>query len=192
MNPVLQDPRLCLCADSTQTLAYRRDSRNYVTQLFGPDFPAVETGFFNIHMSQGMIVPPHWHTNADELVFVICGGIVASVFNPFTRKLITCTLKPGQVVQLPKGWFHWFIAITDNTHVLTIFDVPTPDVVFGADFLSCIPPEVMNRAFCINPQDYAKAVAPIQDALLLGPPPSCAPMAQGQQQGCEFPGPVFR
>lgn len=49
--------------------------------------------------------------------------------DPFTQKLMTYHLKPGQVIQ---------------------------------------------RAYCINEKDYAKAVAPLKESVLLGPPPGCA------------------
>lgn len=48
MNPVLQSPDLTLSADSNAVLNYRRDARNYITQLFGEQLPAIRNGFFNV------------------------------------------------------------------------------------------------------------------------------------------------
>ncbi|WP_438351780.1 cupin domain-containing protein [Paenibacillus sp. FA6] len=172
-DAVLQSPDLRLAADSNQVLNYRRDPHNYITQLFGEQLPAIKTGLFNVHLSKGIIVQPHWHTNVNETVFVISGEVVTSVFDPFTQRLMTYHLKPGQVSLLPKGWFHWIIAESDHAHILTIFDQPTPDIVYGSDFLRCIPKEVMQQAYCINEQDYAKAVAPIRESVILGPPVGC-------------------
>ncbi|TXK85180.1 cupin domain-containing protein [Paenibacillus sp. N3.4] len=124
-------------------------------------------------MSKGIIIQPHWHTNVTEMVFVISGEVITSVFNPFTQKLMTYQLKPGQVCMLPKGWFHWIVAQTDHVHLLTIFDQPTPDIVYGSDFLRFTPKEVMNRAYCVDENDYAKAVAPLQESIILGPPLDC-------------------
>ena len=73
------------------------------------------------------------------------------------------------MVVFPKGWFHWFVAETDDVYVLTIFDQPTPDIVFGADFLAATPPEVAHRAYCLDEDAYAKAVASIQNDAILGP-----------------------
>ncbi|MCL1631682.1 cupin domain-containing protein [Sporolactobacillus sp. CPB3-1] len=173
MQTNLSAPSLTLSADSTTFVAERRDARNYITQLFGPQFSAIRNGFFNAHMTRGVIIQPHWHTNASEMVFMISGSVITSVFNPFTQKLISNQIGPGQVSMLPKGWFHWIIALTDDVHLLTIFDQPTPDVVFGSDFLRFTPAEVMNRAYCVNPQIYAQAVAPIQQSTILGPPIGC-------------------
>lgn len=181
-SPVLQSPSLNLSADSTHKVNYAKNDQNVVTQLFAEQLPAVKTGFFNIRMSQGVVVSPHWHTNATELVFVISGELQTSVFNPYSQQLMTYRLKPGQVSQFPLGWFHWLVALTDHTQLLTIFDVPTPDIVYGGDFLRNLPPEVASRAFCVNPVAYAQAVAPIQKPTVLGPPPGCSP-ASGQVQG---------
>lgn len=173
LEAVLTSPSLSLMGDSNKVVNYRRDPRNYITQLFGAQLPAIQTGLFNLHMTRGIIVTPHWHTNANELVFVVTGEVLASVFNPFTQKAMVYRLGPGQAAQFPKGWFHWFMVTSDESHILTIFDVPTPDIVYGSDFLRSIPPEIMNRAYCVNPQEYAKAVAPITESLILGPPVGC-------------------
>ncbi|MBW7458776.1 cupin domain-containing protein [Paenibacillus sepulcri] len=181
-DAILQSPDLSLAADSNRVLNYKRDPQNYITQLFGPQFPAIKNGFFNVHVSKGIIVQPHWHTNVTEMVIVISGEVVTSVFNPFTQKLMTYCLKPGQVSLFPKGWFHWIICESDHAHILTVFDQPTPDIVYGSDFLRSIPKEVMQRAYCINEEDYAKAVAPIRESVILGPPPGCFQNTMGVQQ----------
>ncbi|MGO4527786.1 cupin domain-containing protein [Paenibacillus sp. 2TAF8] len=173
INPILKSPNVPLAADSNAVVNYRRDPNNFVTQLFGEQLPTIENGFFNVYLSKGIVVQPHWHTNVTEMVVVIRGEITASVFNPFTRERITYRLKPGQVVVFPKGWFHWFIAETDDVYVLTIFDQPTPDIVFGADFLAATPPEVAHRAYCLDEEAYAKAVASIQNDAILGPNVGC-------------------
>ncbi|MCQ2010295.1 cupin domain-containing protein [Sporolactobacillus sp. STSJ-5] len=172
VNP--SDPAFRLSADSTKTITERRDTKNYISQLFGPQFPEIKNGFFNAHMTRGIIIQPHWHPNASEMVYMISGSVITSVFNPFTQKLMSYQIGPGEVSMLPRGWFHWIIALTDDVHLLTIFDVPTPDVVLGSDFLRFTPAEVMNRAYCIDPTAYAQTVAPIRKSTILGPPTDCA------------------
>ncbi|WP_405114487.1 cupin domain-containing protein [Paenibacillus sp. FSL K6-1217] len=174
LDPVLQAPDLKLAADSNQVLNYKRDANNYITQLFAEQLPAIRNGFFNAHMSKGFIVQPHWHTNVTEMIFVISGELIASVFDPFTQKLMTYHLKAGQIAVFPKGWFHWILAESEQAHFLAIFDAPTPDIVYGSDFLRAVPAEVIQRAYCINEEEYAKAVAPLKESIILGPPPGCA------------------
>ncbi|MFS0868317.1 cupin domain-containing protein [Paenibacillus xylanilyticus] len=180
INPILQSPNVQLAGDSNAVLNYQRDSRNYVTQLFGEQLPAIQNGFFNVHMSKGIIVQPHWHTNVTEMIVLISGEITTSVFDPFTRRRINYHLKPGQVSIFPKGWFHWFVADTDDVHLLTIFDQPTPDIVLGADFLAATPPEVAHRAYCIDEEAYAKAIASIKNDAILGPPIGCVDSVSDQ------------
>lgn len=103
LDPVLQAPDLKLAADSNQVLNYKRDANNYITQLFAEQLPAIRNGFFNAHMSKGFIVQPHWHTNVTEMIFVISGELIASVFDPFTQKLMTYHLKAGQIAVFPQG-----------------------------------------------------------------------------------------
>ncbi|WP_370639033.1 cupin domain-containing protein [Cohnella sp. REN36] len=138
-------------------------------------------------MTRGFVVQPHWHTNVTELVFVIGGEVATSVFNPFSQKLMTYRLKPGQVAQFPKGWFHWIVALSDKAHLLTIFDHPTPDVVYGSDFLRFLPEEVASRAYCVNEEAYAEAVAPIRESVILGPPPGCRQREDGESPYSRLP-----
>jgi len=173
MNNPFVSPHFQLFADSTKTINYKRDAHNYITQLFSEQMPAIKTGFFNVHLSKGIIIQPHWHPNAVELVYVISGEVMTSVFNPFSQQLITYHVKAGQVSQFPKGWFHWLVALENHTHLLTIFDKPTPDVVLGSDFLRFLPKEIANRAYCVNETAYANAVSPITSSVFLGPPPGC-------------------
>lgn len=196
-DEILKSPRLQLAADSTKVLNYKRDQQNYITQLFAEQLPAIRNGFFNVYMSRGIVVQPHWHTNVTEMVFVISGEVTTSVFNPFTRKLMTYHLLPGQVSIFPKGWFHWIIAETEQVHLLTIFDEPTPDIVYGSDFLLCTPKDVLKLAYCINEEEYAQAIAPLKESVILGPPPGCdskatdalnAPYPSHQQPQHPFPG----
>ncbi|WP_078393163.1 cupin domain-containing protein [Shouchella patagoniensis] len=170
---LLSSPGLALAADATTTVNYQRDSQNFITQVFADQLPAIKTGLFNVHLSQNIIVQPHWHTNVTELVFVISGEVTTTVFNPFTQQLMSYRLGPGQVSEFPKGWFHWIVALQDHTHLLTIFDQPTPDIVYGSDFLRFTPKEIVNLAYCVDPNEYARAVAPIQESVILGPPTWC-------------------
>ncbi|GGH73617.1 quercetin dioxygenase-like cupin family protein [Pullulanibacillus pueri] len=181
MSQELTSPSLTLFADANQTVNYRRDTHNYITQVFAQELPAIRTGLFNVHMSQGIIIQPHWHTNVTELVFLIHGEVITSVFNPFTQQLMTYHLKPGQVSEFPKGWFHWIVALTNDVHLLTLFDQPTPDIVYGSDFLRFTPKEIMHLAYCINMEEYEQAIAPVKESLILGPPPGCQSNAPYQQ-----------
>lgn len=172
---LMQSKNLQLAGDSNVVLNYKRDPHNYITQLFGEQLPAIKNGFFNVHLTQGVMVNPHWHTNVTEMVYVIQGEVITSVFNPFQQRLMTYCLKPGQVAIFPKGWYHWIITQSEHAHLLTIFDEPTPDIVYVSDFLRCTPKEVLKQAYCINEEEYARAIAPLKQSVILGPPLDCFP-----------------
>ncbi|MDR7236595.1 hypothetical protein J2Y02_001205 [Neobacillus drentensis] len=56
--------------------------------------------------------------------------------NPFTKHILNYTITPGQVANVPQGWWHYEIAVVVNTHLLAIFDAPTPEVILGSDILN--------------------------------------------------------
>ncbi|WP_338026229.1 cupin domain-containing protein [Cohnella algarum] len=189
MDPVLTSPSLTLTGDSNEVVTYRRDADNYITQLFAEQLPAIQTGFFNVRMNKGIIIQPHWHTNVNELVFVIGGEVATTVFNPFTQKLMSYRLKPGQASMFPKGWFHWIVGLEDDTHILTVFDRPTPDIVYGSDFLRMTPGQIMQLAYSVDEKEYEKAVEPIRQSVILGPPAGFAPSMDDRLAQAAAPSP---
>lgn len=97
------------------------------------------TSLLDIYLSTGNVVEPHIHQNAAELVYCISGSAVVSLLNPFTNQILNLPIKPGQVANIPQAWWHYEIATADNTHLLAIFDAPTPEVIFGSDILRLTP-----------------------------------------------------
>lgn len=53
---------------------------------------------------------------------------------------------------------------------MAIFDRPNSDIVYAADFLRFTPKEIMGLAYGVNPEEFAQAVAPIRQSVVLGPP----------------------
>lgn len=66
--------------------------------------------------------------------------------------------------------------------------VPTPDIVYGSDFLRFLPKEIASRAYCVNGAVFAQAVAPIRESAILGPLIGCGADAKRdrrtRQRGC--------
>ena len=113
---------------------------------------------------------PHWHPNADELDYVICGEVTVSILDPNTLQVCNYRLKPGQVTFIPKGWFHWIIPDTEDAHMLVYFNDGKIESVEGSDVLRLTPPEVFQQAYDIHARQFAKEVAPITETLMIGPP----------------------
>src|SRR5690625_7789206 len=95
------------------------------------------------------------------------------MINPSTNELKNTRIQSQQVVTIPQGWWHYFAASTDNTHVLTIYDTPKLDTVWGSDVLRLTPPQVFAHTYCLDQGQIQQALAPIKDTVIIGPPTDC-------------------
>lgn len=136
----------------------------------------------DIYLSKENVVEPHIHQNASELVYCIAGSAVVSLINPFTKKLLNFTITPGQVANVPQGWWHYEIATVDHTHLLAIFDAPIPEFIGGSDLLRLTPASIWAHTYCLNEDQVKKTFAPITDTVVIGPPNSCKPTREEQSQ----------
>lgn len=110
------------------------------------------------------------HPNADELDFIISGEVIISILNPFTLELQTYHVKPGQVTFLPKGWWHWITAVTDEAHLLVNFNDGKIQSIEGSDVLRFTPPGVFQLAYDVNASKLGRVLSPIDETVVLGPP----------------------
>lgn len=126
--------------DLNKSNFFQKDAQNYINVLGENQLNTLEnTSLLDIYLSTGNVVEPHIHQNAAELVYCISGSAVVSLLNPFTNQILNLPIKPGQVANIPQAWWHYEIATADNTHLLAIFDAPTPEVIFGSDILRLTP-----------------------------------------------------
>ncbi len=127
----------------------------------------------DIFLSNGNIVEPHYHQNASELVYVISGSATVSILNPFTKELRNYPIQPGQVANVPQGWWHYEIATSDNTHLLAIFDAPVPEFIAGSDILRLTPANIWADTYCLDEAKVKETFAPITKTVVIGPPSDC-------------------
>lgn len=160
--------------DLTKSNFFKKDAQNYINVLSIKQLNTLEnTSLLDIYLSTGNVVEPHIHQNAAELVYCISGSAVVSLLNPFTNQILNLPIKPGQVANVPQAWWHYEIATTDNTHLLAIFDAPTPEVIFGSDILRLTPANMMAHTYCLDEQQWKQAISPIQSTTVIGPPANC-------------------
>ncbi|QEL68673.1 cupin domain-containing protein [Bacillus sp. AR4-2] len=160
--------------DVNKSNFFRKDAQNYINVLGIKQLNTLEnTSLLDIYLSTGNFVEPHIHQNAAELVYCISGSAVVSLLNPFTNQILNLPIKPGQVANIPQAWWHYEIATADNTHLLAIFNAPTPEVIFGSDILRLTPAHMMAHTYCLNEQQWKQAVSPIQSTTVIGPPANC-------------------
>ncbi|MBM7563937.1 cupin domain-containing protein [Paenibacillus sacheonensis] len=186
---------------------FTKDPRNLINGLSINQLNTLgNVSLLDIYLSTGNVVEPHIHQNASELVYCISGAAVVSLINPFTKQLLNFPIQPGQVANVPQGWWHYEIATADNTHLLAIFDAPVPEFIPGSDLLRLTPASVYAHTYCLDEATWKAAVAPITKTVVIGPPVGCQPgqvagaaaapqaqyaqhaqQAQQTQQGAHYP-----
>ncbi|SEN52295.1 Cupin [Amphibacillus marinus] len=131
------------------------------------------SSLLDIFLSDGHVVEPHYHQNAAELVYAINGKALVALLNPFTKQWLTYTITPGQVTNVPRGWWHYEVALEDDTHLLAIFDAPNPEVILGSDLLALTPADIISQTYCINQEQWEETVEPVQPGTYIGPSEDC-------------------
>ncbi|GAA4725938.1 cupin domain-containing protein [Brevibacillus fulvus] len=153
---------------------FKKDDRNFINILGVAQLNTLENvSLLDIFLSVSNVVEPHYHQNAAELVYCISGAITVSMLNPFTKNIQNYTITPGQVVNIPQGWWHYEMATADNTHILAIFDAPTPQVILGSDILKFTPANIMAHTYCLDETKWREAIAPVQPSTYIGPYANC-------------------
>ncbi|RXZ79027.1 cupin domain-containing protein [Paenibacillaceae bacterium] len=169
--------------DLSNNLLFRKDAHNYINELSYKQVNTLQNlSLLDIFLSTGNVVEPHYHQNASELVYCISGSAVVSLINPFTNELLHFPIQPGQVVNIPQGWWHYEIASVDNTHLLAIFDAPIPETILGSDILRLTPPNVLAHTYCLNEAKVVDTLAPLTNTVLIGPPSNCHNKSTGGAQ----------
>ncbi|WP_127579860.1 cupin domain-containing protein [Paenibacillus koleovorans] len=172
--------------DLSNSLFFRKDARNYINVLSVKQLNTLDnTSLLDIFLSTGNTVEPHYHENASELVYCISGAAIVSIINPFTNQLMNYPITPGQVANVPQGWWHYEIATVDNTHLLAIFNAPEPQVILGSDILRLTPTSMLAHSYCLNEALLKQALAPLTQTVIIGPPANCnksMPAASPSQQ----------
>lgn len=160
--------------DVNESRFFTKDHRNFINVLGIKQLNTLENiSLLDIFLSKTNVIEPHTHQNAAELVYCISGSATVSMLNPFTQKIQNYPITPGQVANVPQGWWHYEIATSDKTHLLAIFDAHTPEVIYGSDILRLTPPEIMAHTYCLNEHEWEKAVSPIRKSTVIGPDQYC-------------------
>ncbi|QXE02352.1 cupin domain-containing protein [Terribacillus sp. DMT04] len=161
--------------DVNKNRLFTRNNQNYINRL-GRDVLNTlgNVSLLDIFLSKGKTVEPHYHQNAAELIYAIQGSAHVSLINPFTNNVESISITPGQVANIPQGWWHWETAAEDETHLLTIFDAPYPEYIFGSDILAKTPVEVLAQTYCLDKKKLRETLRPLDNqTIVIGPPDEC-------------------
>ena len=63
--------------------------------------------------------------------------------------------------------------LLDQTHLIAIFNAPTPEVILGSDILKLTPANIMAHTYCLDEDQWKKAIAPVIPSTFIGPPTNC-------------------
>ena len=160
--------------DVNNSTISKKDNQNFINVLGINQLNTLENvSLLDIFLSAGNIIEPHYHQHAAELVYCISGACTVSFLNPFTKEIQNYPITPGQVANVPQGWWHYIVATANNTHFLGIFDAPTPEVILGSDLLKLTPPNIMAHTYCMDESQWKKAIAPVEPSTFIGPPKDC-------------------
>ncbi|MFS0674874.1 cupin domain-containing protein [Ornithinibacillus sp. 179-J 7C1 HS] len=169
--------------DVNKSTLFKKDNQNYINILGIQQLNSLENvSLLDIFLGTNNVVEPHYHQNAAELVYCISGSATVSILNPFTKEIQNYTITPGQVANVPQGWWHYEVALVDDTHLLAIFDAPTPEVILGSDILKFTPASIMSHTYCIDKNLWQQATAPVKPTTYIGPYKDC----NGQQEHTQY------
>ncbi|PLR66799.1 MULTISPECIES: cupin domain-containing protein [Bacillaceae] len=160
--------------DVNKSPLFRKDNKNYINVLGVKQLNTLENvSLLDIFLSADNVVEPHYHQNAAELVYCISGAAIVSILNPFTKQILNFSITPGQVANVPQGWWHYEVASVDNTHLLAIFDASTPEVILGSDLLKFTPANIMAHTYCMDESQWKQAIEPVKPTTYIGPYKNC-------------------
>lgn len=180
-------PNVQFTYDVNNNSFFKKDNQNFINFLSINQLNTLgNVSILDIYLSTANVIEPHIHQNASELVYCVSGRAVVSLINPFTKKLLNFSIQPGQVANVPQGWWHYEIASVDNTHLIAIFDAPVPEFIGGSDLLRLTPASVFAHTYCLDEAKVKNTLAPITNTVVIGPPNDCK-TGQVQNQMNENP-----
>jgi len=160
--------------DVNKSPLFKKDNQNYINILGVNQLNTLEdVSLLDIFLTANNVVEPHYHQNAAELVYCISGAATVSMLNPFTNQILSYYITPGQVANVPQGWWHYEVATVNNTHLLAIFNARTPQVILGSNILKFTPPNIMSHAYCMNENQWKQVTASVKPNTYIGPYKDC-------------------
>lgn len=160
--------------DVNNNLFFKKDNFNFMNILGVGQLNTLDgLSLIDIFLSTNNNIEPHYHPNASELVYCISGAMAVSILNPFTKQYQHYTITPGQVANIPQGWWHYQMATEERTHVLAIFNASTPEVILGSDIIKLTPSNIMAHTYCMDENQWNEAIEPVQASTYIGPPKNC-------------------
>jgi oxalate decarboxylase len=144
-----------------------------VQGAYQKNFPIV-TGrngaMFLVVLEPKGIREPHWHPDAWEFDYCISGHARMAVVAP-NNKWETFEVRPGQVVFIPQGYFHYFENIgAEQLRFLVVFnssEAEHDDDIGISVSRTGIPDHVLAKTFGVAIEDFVRIPKPQQEPLIV-------------------------
>ena len=178
--------------DMSDHVLFKKDANNYINSVGKQQLNTVgNISYLDIFLSDGNSVEFHYHPNASELIYCVTGALKVGFINPTPNEWQTFMVKPGKVMSIPKGFWHYLIATENDTHVLSGFDTNNLQTVFGSDIFLHTPAEALADVYCLDETSVKETFAPIKDTVTIGPPANCVRKgiirgAGGESEGMRY------
>ena len=157
-------------ADVNAQPFFVKDHQNFINIVSSQQLNTLDNvSMLDIFLSKDSIIEPHYHPNSSELTYCISGSATISMMNIQTKEFEHFTITPGQVVNIPQGWWHYQLSHSNHTHLQGIFNVDLPEVVFGSDLLTLTPKDVIPYTYGVNKSKWQAIIAHIQPTTVIGP-----------------------
>ena len=133
--------------------------------VFNPPAGAPEpytAGKTTIKIPQLHLLTPHWHPNANEITTCRQGeGEVTLIYpnpanpgDPGKAIRYTQRVSPGQVIVLPRGYFHFFVNVGSGDFVIDLtFDEKDFDILSFNEVASLMPENIKITALNADPNN---------------------------------------
>lgn len=158
-------------ADVNSSPFFKKNERNYINIVSVKQLNTLDNlSMLDIFLAKDHIIEPHYHPNGSELTYCVAGSATISMLDIDTKSFRHYTITPGQVVNIPQGWWHYQIAHAEDTHLQGIFNTGSPEVVLGSDILTATPADVFAYSYGLKESQWTEAVKNITPSQLIGPP----------------------
>jgi oxalate decarboxylase len=110
--------------------------------------PALKTmALATLILNKGGVREPHWHPNADELIYCVEGRSLITLFSPQNMH-DTFTLSKGEAAFFPKGYLHAIENLASGqSSFLLAYDNPRPQDLDLSQSVASMSPHVLGAVF---------------------------------------------
>jgi oxalate decarboxylase len=127
-----------------------------VREIGGKDIPTLDGAtVFPVQIEAYGMREPHWHTNANELTYVMRGHAQFGIVAP-DGGVQSFVIGPGAAAFVPLNWFHYAANVSDEPlEMLAFYNSAQPSHIDLSQTFAFFPPAVLAASFALDPKRFA-------------------------------------